>query len=483
MSQSAPVMGHRIITSGRWLLLAAIVASAWLWGSTRPWTREIITWLLLAASVPFAAGLIFSQRWPRIPVPILLIVLLLAGYGWLMGWNSPLLSPDSVTLELVRFAPPFPSLPGFLHRERVIPELLLATAMLGALLQAADMTANPLWNKRLWITMALTGFSIVVLGLAQRLTQAPAIFWNLYENTGETFFGVFRYHANAGAFLNITLPLCACLALLSLRKNDRPLAAIFWITATLLTIGACCINASRAAIVVTAVILIIGSPSVILIGRSCQPSGQSGGRPLLILLITLLLGAVMALSFGIDLSVSRWKNNTIDLSESDRLLTYECILGYGLPRTGLLGSGPGTFEEAFAFTIKEDQLPVEGRWDAAHCDPLQALMEWGLPGSLCWSILMLGALLRGCLITIGKGSYENRIRTLCATLSLGGVLLHSLVDFPLQIASIQLLALLITGTLWGTRPERRNGRQEIEEQKSSQSNQAVKRRESSPGAI
>jgi hypothetical protein len=81
-------------------------------------------------------------------------------------------------------------------------------------------------------------------------------------------------------------------------------------------------------------------------------------------------------------------------------------------------------------------------------------MEWGLPGSLCWSLLMLGAFLRGCLITIGKESYENRILTLCAKVSLGGVLLHSLVDFPLQIASIQLLALLITGTLWGTRKEK-----------------------------
>ena len=443
-------MGHRLITSARWLLIVVIVVSVWLWGSTREWTREFITWPLLAATALFFIGLLISRRLPRIPLPILLTVLLLAAYGWLMGWNSPILTICSATEDLPQVTPPFLTLPGFIHWEHVFPELLLTTGMLGALLMAADMTANPLWRSRLWKCMALTGLSIVLLGLAQRLTGAPAIFWNLYENTGETFFGVFRYHANAGAFLNIILPLCAGLALVSLRETKHPVSTIFWVTATLLTIGACFINASRAAIVVTAILLVIASPFVIVLGWLSQPRSQRNKRPLLMLLLTLILGGVMALSFGIDLSVSRWMNNTIDLSESDRLLTYESIVGQVLPRFGLLGCGPGTFEEVFAFTILEDQLPVEGRWDAAHCDPLQALVEWGLPGSLCWGILMLGALFRGCLIVIRRGSYENRILSLCAILSLGSVLLHSLVDFPMQIASIQLLAVLITGMLWGS---------------------------------
>jgi hypothetical protein len=33
--------------------------------------------------------------------------------------------------------------------------------------------------------------------------------------------------------------------------------------------------------------------------------------------------------------------------------------------------------------------------------------------------------------------------------SLGGVLLHGMVDFPLQIASIQLFTLLVAGMAWG----------------------------------
>jgi hypothetical protein len=35
--------------------------------------------------------------------------------------------------------------------------------------------------------------------------------------------------------------------------------------------------------------------------------------------------------------------------------------------------------------------------------------------------------------------------------SLVGVMLHALVDFPLQIASLQIFTLLITAILWGNR--------------------------------
>ena len=36
-----------------------------------------------------------------------------------------------------------------------------------------------------------------------------------------------------------------------------------------------------------------------------------------------------------------------------------------------------------------------------------------------------------------------------ALFSLAGVMLHALVDFPLQIASLQLYTMLVAGILWG----------------------------------
>jgi len=42
------MIGHRIIALSRWMLLLSTVAVVWLWGGTRPWIREPLSWLLLA---------------------------------------------------------------------------------------------------------------------------------------------------------------------------------------------------------------------------------------------------------------------------------------------------------------------------------------------------------------------------------------------------------------------------------------------------
>jgi hypothetical protein len=81
-------------------------------------------------------------------------------------------------------------------------------------------------------------------------------------------------------------------------------------------------------------------------------------------------------------------------------------------------------------------------------------MEWGWIGGCLWELLFLGGLLAGLLALTSRasGRWSGRQRMLLglAIVALAGAGLHALVDFPLQISSIQLYAAVYLGICWGS---------------------------------
>ena len=446
------MIGRRLLDSTRWLLLVTIVASAWLWGTTRPWTQEVICCGLILDTALYGSALLALRRYPRIHLLALSVILLILAQGWILAWNTPPSIPGNMVIS-DHHAGILPYLPVFASRAESFRAMLLITGLLGAFCIAADLSANRLWRMRLWKTIALTGTSIVVLGLAQRLTNAPAIFWNVYENTGETFFGVFRYHANAGAYINIILPMIAGLALLSVLEKWNEASRVFWIISTLATLAAACVNVSRGAIAVTGIILLLACVWVLpaaFFNYYRRPKKLL--RPLLFFVAAAIL---LIFSFGPDRLISRWDSQ--GLTDSQRILTYQVVMKNVIPQTGLFGAGPGNFERVFSEIVSEQNLPVKGRWDKAHNDHLQTIVEWGWIGYTAWVILFMGALWKGIQMAQSGSSLATRTLGTCGTLSLVGVLLHAGIDFPLQIISIQLYAGVIAGMLWSMQREQTGG--------------------------
>jgi len=76
-------------------------------------------------------------------------------------------------------------------------------------------------------------------------------------------------------------------------------------------------------------------------------------------------------------------------------------------------------------------------WMHAHDDALQALAEWGLIGTA-----LLATVVGGTLVTAIRGARRappaDRAVLLAGAIALGAVLVHALVDFPFQVASVQL---------------------------------------------
>jgi hypothetical protein len=125
-----------------------------------------------------------------------------------------------------------------------------------------------------------------------------------------------------------------------------------------------------------------------------------------------------------------------------------------LPDVGLFGFGPGTFRVVFPTYNIGSVNQALGTWRFLHEDYLQTLLEWGWLGAILWALLFFGG------ITVAIRSYKEyarmewtprrRVLQPSAIIALIGVALHALLDFPLQIESIQLYVATYLGLCWGS---------------------------------
>lgn len=440
------------LEAARWALLANVVSAAWLYGGTRDWAREVVAWLLVGNTGLFVLGLLCRWKKPRIPWPPALAGIFLLVQGWVLTWNAEKIFLKTAEVFVPRQFRPMPDWPGFLDQALVFPNMILATGLLGAFAIACDLSANRIWRDRLWITLAGTGLSLVVLGLTQRFTEAPAIFWETDRNIGGTFFSVFRYHANAGAFMNLVLPLMAGLAIRGFVGGGSEVGRVFWTLAALTTAAAGFVNVSRAANVICGM-LIAGMGIWICLFAVPKKNWRAGAKLAAAALVAAAC-VLLAFSFGLEKTLLRWELGLWKETpaETGRYRAYEIIVQGGLPVTGAWGSGPGSFEPVFDLHRARLGSSLPGRWDKAHSDALQTPLEWGWAGATAWAVILIGGLVRAVWWMARKGRIDSKILPAACAFSLAGVIVHALVDFPLQIASIQLFSLLTAAIAWGIRP-------------------------------
>lgn len=445
-----PAIAEAPLTLARWFLLAAVMLSVWLFGSTRPWVIEFMTWWLLLAGALFVLGLVGRFRLPRVRWYLVIPSLFLLAQGWLMLWNS--------SRRFVPFAQVFvdveqslPGWPGVADQALALPWMLRTTGLIAALWIACDLAANRIWRKRLWLTIAVTGASVMGLGLAQRFTGATSIFWDTYRYTGEWFFAVYRYHANAGSYINLVLPMITGLAVWTFVRKDTEKSRVFWTLAALATAACGFINVSRAANVIT-VALLVSMALWIATLKLKNTSSRRLTHGILIGAASLTAVLYLAISFDLSGAQSRWEKTKLDALLNDgRPEVYEIMVKGTLREAGPWGFGQGTFEFIFNNARGALQHPLAGRWDFAHSDALQTIQDWGYIGASAWLFLLTAGLVsavRGSLRQVSALD-ETRILSAAAAFSLAGVMLHACVDFPLQILSIQLNTIAIVGLASG----------------------------------
>lgn len=144
------------------------------------------------------------------------------------------------------------------------------------------------------------------------------------------------------------------------------------------------------------------------------------------------------------------------LSDEARLQTYRATLQM-IADHPWFGSGLGTFAWSFPGYRSADPSLV-GRWDLAHSTPLELAADLGIPLAaaigLCW-MLFLALLLRAA----GRGGREGIVPLAAFSFALVG-LLHSMVDFSLQIPGYAIVAFAVVGV--GLSQSFQNSKVEIE---------------------
>ena len=130
-----------------------------------------------------------------------------------------------------------------------------------------------------------------------------------------------------------------------------------------------------------------------------------------------------------------------------------------VPEAGWLGFGPGTFQVVFpgyqhSYNFGERQAPefwTTHFWPHAHEDYLEMLIEWGYVGTALWAILIVGGIWVGLRRLRSTREFELEWLLFCSVLGITGTLVHALLDFPLQIASIQFYFCVLLGICWSAR--------------------------------
>ena len=431
-------MIRSIVAVPRVLLLGLLFYAPWAYGCTVPWAITGLELIAAAILALWALGCVLTRKTPVVDRWNAVCVIWLLGQGWLMALNAHTQFHDRMN-DKVHVFTVIPAWwqggPGSADGGTSITMMWRVTALLGLLLFAGDMARQAVWRRRIWWTMAVAAGSMILFGLFQRVLGAPSIFW-VGRPTDAAFFGTYYYHGNAGAFINLVFPLVMALAWLSCRDERTRGMRLVALPAAAVCIAGACVNASRAGFAITFVLGCVLSAWIV--QRKGRSATLKGGR-LISAGVAVAAVLTIAASAGWETAINKWSLLPKQLSAANpRVLAMSVCLRM-LPDGGAWGFGPGTFEISFPHYTKELGRAIEGIWRFAHQDYLQAIIEWGYIGAAVWGAIFVRGLVT-CFIHAADQRIQEPERTLlfASGLALLGIALHAVIDFPLQIASLQL---------------------------------------------
>lgn len=444
-------MKKLLIVAPRWLLLAILVFAPWAFGCVLNWTKDVLNIAMASLVVLWLAGCVMRGMKPVVPIVVWASAAFLLLQGWWMVINAQCYY-DPVASKFV----PIPCLwsfaPGGIDSARSWPMMYRFTGLLGIVCFASDLAQRAEWRRRIAWTICISGSALILFGLVERIL---GVHWFVWEDglVSPTSFASYFYSGNAGAFINLVLPLIAGLALLSIGTPDENTQRAIWIPSLLIAVAGALAAGSKAGLVLTFVILI-----ALLLVRSRISVGiwESLGSPLLrgIALAGMAVVIAALVYFGWDRMMQRWSQEEwVVRSLGSRLLVYGACWSVHTD-SGLWGFGPGTFRITFPFYNNDlgDEI-TDFVWRHAHEDYLQALIEWGWIGAGVWAVLFGGGIAAGIVNYCRRGTRLarfDRMFLLTVCLALIGVALHASVDFPLQISSLQLYVAVYLGIAWGS---------------------------------
>jgi O-antigen ligase len=286
-------------------------------------------------------------------------------------------------------------------------------------------------SRLVWFVILLC-FTVSLFGIIQHFTSSNEIYWTQHFKTESAPFGPYINRNHFAGFVELTLPIgLAMLAFQGVDKDLFPLMSLL----TIVPIGALFLSGSRGGIIGFAFEL--GILALLLrIGRSL---GMKSTR-IMALGVVALISLALITWVGAGMAIEKFSNlNSHDVS-LDRRVSMSRGAAHIFLDHPIKGCGLGTLVAVYP----RYETAYDGRLvDHVHNDYIETLAETGLLGALC-GLSFLWVLYREA-----RKSFATEQRAFSRALhagaiaAVGGLLLHSFVDFNLQIPANALLFLLL----------------------------------------
>lgn len=378
-------------------------------------------------------------------------------FGWAMALFPSALVDRSTGVILELDKSPWLAF-GTVDQAASVSVMFSITIALMVLLMTLDLARER--RARYFLALAVTGsgFAAAVTGLCLQTSADLAKLWKVVH-VPDSVFGLFWYHGNAAAFLNLCWPLALWLCVVLMRLEDRrPLqqvALACLVVGLAVQMVAVFANVSKMGhFIMMLELLLLAAAGFLAWKRQDLHEQQTVGKRFWLLVgVTvgiLVIGAWMA---GAASGWTRWgvfAGKSFDDPARRHAATMALKIGWD---GGWNGTGPGTFEWVSAHYSTLDPVLKDGRWRFAHNDYAQFFAEWGWLGAslaATLALLMVARIARALMQALGAGSgehmsFQRRAGLLCFGAALISVLVHAVVDFPLQIPSIRCLAAALLG--------------------------------------
>lgn len=450
------ILDRAIADAPRWMFLLILCYAPLAYGSTRPVTIVVLNQFSAALVAVWLAACAWRRRSPTVPWPAVVLVTLLLLQGWWLAWNAHSTHTYRTWLTMNRMYVEslFPGWPGAVDRDLARTAMMNVTALSALFLFACDLMTRALWRKRVWMAMTLAAFAVAALGVALKIGGPEARLWLWEERVARmtVTFAAYRYHGNAASLMSIGWALALGFVIAAVGRPGQPLARALRMVVLLGLLAGLFMNTSRAGWGLAVLLLgVIGGR--FLLARWRVFGWDIDWRS------ALLQGAVLLAVVGVLVTVALstdWgeKLNRFNTAAETMQSRYPAKVYHEVVReTGALGYGAGCFQVVLPVYMELFGMasPKYGFWEHAHNDYYEFLINWGWCGMTLWVLLIGGGLVIGLRdhlrAPIHWGSTQW-VLGFCSVAAAGGILVHSLWDFPLQKASIFLFFLTLVADGW-----------------------------------
>jgi O-antigen ligase len=312
--------------------------------------------------------------------------------------------------------------------------------------------------RQLLTVIALSGAVYAVYGIGAYIVDPSKILWREKQAYFTVLTSTFINRNTAAAYFGS----CALIWLVILLEYVRsrlperdlnwtrilqdtisrpPRRIVLAISAFFVCLSALFLTGSRGGVMVSLSMCLVAT---ILSLRKIMTVGRKFWRTLL------WLGLAVAILMQVMGAGIRGRVDSEGLASVGRLETYRATLKM-IGDHPWFGTGQGTFAWSYP-AYRNDNISAWGVWDRAHSTPLEVAAEMGIPLAviLCaWWLLVLGVLWHG--VQTRRRDLSVPLAALCIS---GIALLHSTIDFSLQIPgfTIMVFALIGAGLAQSFRP-------------------------------